>query len=98
MRVTTAADGQLALQSALANLDDIDILVTDIVMPRLSGVELARQLLERKPGLKVLYMSGYASELPFPGPTSGPSVAFISKPFTPTQLIDTVHRLFVPQG
>lgn len=97
MSVTTAADGELALQSALASLDGIDLLVTDIVMPRLSGVELARQLLERKPGLKVLYMSGYASELPFPGPASGPSVAFISKPFTPTQLIETVHRLLVPQ-
>lgn len=98
MQVVTASDGLTALQAAAETLDSIEVLVTDIVMPRMSGVELARELLARKPELKVLYVSGYASELPFPAGGAGTSISFISKPFTPAQILDAVRRLLAVEA
>lgn len=98
MRVVAASDGLAALQAAAEVLDGIDIVVTDIVMPRMGGVELARELLARKPGLKVLYMSGYASDVPLAVGETGSPVSFIAKPFTPAQILDTVRRLLAVES
>jgi PAS domain S-box-containing protein len=97
MRVIAASDGHEALRAAGEALESIDILVTDVVMPHMSGVELARELTARRPGLRVLYVSGYAKELPLPGTESTPAVSFIAKPFTPAQLLDAVRRLLSPE-
>lgn len=97
MRVVAAADGLAALQATAEAVDGIDILVTDIVMPRMSGVELARELLARKPGLKVLYMSGYASDMPFGADDTVRSISFIAKPFTPAQILGAVRRLLAAE-
>ena len=59
-----------------------DVLLTDVVMPGLCGPDLARQLLERRPGLKAVYMSGYTKEAIVQHGVLDPGIAFLQKPFT----------------
>jgi two-component system, cell cycle sensor histidine kinase and response regulator CckA len=66
----------------------IDLLVTDVVMPGESGPELTRQLIERRPVLKVLYVSGYTEEAIVQHGVVRPGIAFLHKPFT----ADTLGR------
>ncbi len=87
---------------ALAHLDTgtvVDLMLTDIVMPGgMSGTDFADAARARRPGLRVVYMSGYAegnSTLDRPG--AGPSL-FIAKPFTKAQLSDVVRRALVAAG
>jgi len=61
-QVLTAADGEEGMETEQRFGDDIDILVTDVVMPRLRGPELAKRLRRLLPDLKVVYMSGYTEE------------------------------------
>jgi len=61
-RVLAAPDGVAALDLAQGHGGPLDLLLTDIVMPRLGGGELASRLLVQRPGLRVLYMSGHADE------------------------------------
>ncbi len=72
-------------------LDSVGLLLTDVVMPGLSGPEVANALLARKPGLKVLFVSGYAEEMVErhgAAPEMGP---LLHKPFTVTQLLESVR-------
>lgn len=60
----------------------IDLLLTDVVMPGSSGPELASQLVERRPSLKVIYMSGYTDAAIVQHGILKPGIAFLNKPFT----------------
>jgi DNA-binding NtrC family response regulator len=60
----------------------IDVLLTDVVMPGGSGPELTRQLVQRRPGLKVIYMSGYTDDTIVHHGVLAPGIAFLQKPFT----------------
>jgi DNA-binding NtrC family response regulator len=75
---------------ALAVLADlgqhIDALLTDVVMPRMGGVELAARAAELRPGLRVLYMSGYAPDARHRELFASEGAAFLQKPFTPDEL------------
>ena len=74
-----------------AHADEIDLLITDVVMPGASGPALLQQLLQRRPTLHVLYMSGYADDaLRDQGPIQ-PQAAFLQKPFSAEQLIRKVR-------
>ncbi|MDP2321708.1 MAG: ATP-binding protein [Acidobacteriota bacterium] len=64
----------------------IEVLLTDVVMPGASGPELTRQLLERHPGLKVIYMSGYTDDALARHGVLTPGVAFLRKPFNAESL------------
>ena len=89
-RVLAAEDGERAMQIA-AGEATIEALVTDIVMPRMRGPELARQLLRWKPGLKVVYMSGYLE----PGDADGDfqkDAFFLNKPFSREVLVNQVRE------
>jgi CheY-like chemotaxis protein len=71
----------------------IDLLLTDVVMPQLSGRELAERLAEDNPGLQVLFMSGYSDEAEYRHGVPSPDAAFIEKPFTERSLTGKVREV-----
>jgi PAS domain S-box-containing protein len=83
--VTPAADGNEALRLAESGDLAIDLLLTDIVMPGMAGTELALRMRAGRPGLKVLFMSGYSEEGAADGLT-GTGNPHLQKPFSPAQL------------
>ncbi len=96
-RVLTARDGEEALSISRAHPAEIHLTVTDIVLPVMSGKEVARRLRETRPGLKVLFMSGYAEEQVVHRGVVEEDVAFLAKPFTPAALTEKV-RLVLKNG
>jgi CheY-like chemotaxis protein len=90
-RVIEARHAEEALVIAERHPGTIHLLLTDLVMPGLSGVELARRLVALKPGLRVITMSGYADTLLHKGILT-PGTAFLSKPFTPETLLGKVRE------
>jgi two-component system cell cycle sensor histidine kinase/response regulator CckA len=60
----------------------IKVLLTDVVMPGASGPELTKRLVERRPALKVIYMSGYTEDAIVQHGVLKPGIAFLHKPFT----------------
>jgi CheY-like chemotaxis protein/nitrogen-specific signal transduction histidine kinase len=91
--VLSAGDGAAAIEIARARSTAIDLLVTDVVMPRMTGPKVAAALREKQPNMRVLYISGYTdkNDLPLDAPTA-PS-AFLAKPFTRGTLIGRVQAL-----
>jgi PAS domain S-box-containing protein len=71
----------------------VDLLLTDVVMPQLSGRELAECLAEDNPGLRVLFMSGYSDEAVYRHGVLSPDAAFIEKPFTERTLTRKVREV-----
>jgi PAS domain S-box-containing protein len=90
--VLEAGDGEEALAVAAAHGGALDLLVTDVVMPRMRGVELARRLGEAHPRMAVLYMSGYAETFHQSGPEE-PGGTFMQKPFSPDVLLERMREL-----
>jgi CheY-like chemotaxis protein len=91
-RIVEAGSGPEALRAWDEHDGNIDLLFTDMVMPEgLNGRELAEQLRKRKPGLKVIYSSGYSTEL-FGKELGQNDVAFLPKPYPPQRLAETVRR------
>ena len=91
-----------ALELAQSHHGIIDLLLTDVVMPQLSGRELAERLTVRRPEMKILYASGYAADAITRHGVLEPGIAFLPKPLTPTSLarkvrevLDTPLNLFV---
>ena len=80
-RVLDASDGQQALEIAAAHSGKIQLLITDVVMPRLSGRELAARLAATRPDLKVLYISGYTDDSVFRHGVLQGGMDFMQKPF-----------------
>ncbi len=82
---------------ALALLADtdrrIDVLLTDIVMPLMSGIELAKRARELRPDLKVLYMSGYSSEMISRQGRLGVGSCLLQKPFTRAELLNEIREI-----
>ena len=76
----------------------IDLLLTDMVMPAMRGPELAATLSETRPGLTVLFMSGYADESVTSPQAGGPGRAFLEKPFTPHDLTRAVREALASRG
>ena len=89
--VLTARHGRDALMVAGDRSDAIDLLVTDVVMPEMSGRELAETLRDRQPDLKVLYISGYTDDEVVQRGVSGREVAFLRKPFASEELVRRVR-------
>jgi CheY-like chemotaxis protein len=73
--------------------DPIDVIVTDTVLPRVSGPELVARLRAAQPGVRVVFMSGYAPETAFSHGELGPGVAFFQKPFEIRELLAKVREL-----
>jgi CheY-like chemotaxis protein len=81
-RVMAASRGSEALQMAELADDEIQLLVTDVVMPQMSGRELAMRMRAQRPSLRVLYLSGYTEEAIAHHGVIEPDAAFLQKPFT----------------
>jgi CheY-like chemotaxis protein len=89
-------------EDALAVYDQqhalIDLVLSDIVMPGMSGIELARQLLARQPALKILYMSGYSQQTLVDQGAQAHSVPILEKPFLAEKLDAKVRELLSAHG
>jgi two-component system cell cycle sensor histidine kinase/response regulator CckA len=91
--VLEARDGEEALGLYLEHPGSIDLLVSDVVMPKMSGPQLVDRLAGVRPGLKVLYTSGYTRDTVVRHGVQDAGKAFLQKPFTPSALAREVHRL-----
>jgi PAS domain S-box-containing protein len=89
-RVLTARHGADALRVLAQEGDTVDLVLSDVVMPEMGGVELAAHAAEMIPGLPVVLMSGYTDNDLGPIDEEGVVAGFISKPFTASSLIETV--------
>jgi CheY-like chemotaxis protein len=87
-RVLSAPDGEAAL-SLLEHDAAVDLLFTDVVMPGINGFEVARRAVARSPRLKVLFASGYATDLT-------PAGRLLKKPYRPQQLTREIAALLPP--
>ncbi len=94
--VLPASNGEQALKIVSEHAGPIDLLVTDVVMPRMSGRELAEKLMVDRPGLKVLYMSGYTDDAIVRHGVLQSGVAFLQKPFTPVVFARKVREVIGP--
>ena len=91
-RVLSAADGSAAL-SLLDGNPDVNVLLTDVVMPGLNGRMLAQEALKRSPRLKVLYMTGYSRNAIVHHGRLDPGVDLIQKPFSQNALAQRLRSL-----
>lgn len=93
-QVLEAGNGAHALDLSDRHLGPIDLLLTDIQMPGMRGDELAEEMLERRPGIKVLCMSGDLGVL-LERYTSAGDVPFIAKPFRAEELLGRIASLIL---
>jgi two-component system, cell cycle sensor histidine kinase and response regulator CckA len=91
--VIEARDGAEALELVEKHRGGIDLLITDMVMPRMTGLELAARLKEKQPELRMLYMSGYSERAAAESMQPDPSVRLLAKPFSRSALLRAVHEL-----
>jgi PAS domain S-box-containing protein len=92
-KILLAEDGEDALKVVHKHSGRIDLVVTDVAMPRMGGLELAERLTRDNAGLKVLFVSGYSEdELPEPVGVS-PNHAFLDKPFTASTLARKLREM-----
>ena len=90
-RVLEADDGDAAVRLAEAHCDEIQLLLTDVVMPRLSGPSLAERVRTLNPNIKTIYMSGYTDELLAHHGAIHSGITFLEKPFTQESLMRVVQ-------
>jgi two-component system, cell cycle sensor histidine kinase and response regulator CckA len=92
-RVLSAGNGRAALELAERHNGPIDMLVTDVVMPEMNGPDLAEQLSLKRPGLLVLYVSGYTDHALLDRGAVESAAGFLHKPFPPDALPGKVEEL-----
>jgi PAS domain S-box-containing protein len=91
--VLQASSGAMALELSSAHGGKIDLLLTDVVMPGMSGRDLADQLLQLRPGIKVLYVSGYNEDTVLQKGVIEGKMEFLQKPFSPSDLSRKVREI-----
>jgi PAS domain S-box-containing protein len=92
-RVLEAGNGKDALERVRGEEGPIHLLLTDLVMPDMPGTELASRLEQLRPGVRVLFMSGYTDDGVVRNGLLGSGRAFLQKPFTPTILANKVREI-----
>jgi two-component system, cell cycle sensor histidine kinase and response regulator CckA len=92
-RVLVAVNGEDALRLAGRHPEKIHLLVTDVVMPGINGRVLAEQLLAERPGMKVLFISGYTDSFNAVHGVRKRGMALLNKPYTEEELIERVHKV-----
>jgi PAS domain S-box-containing protein len=95
--VLEAANGGEAILLCEQSSTPIDLLLTDVVLPRMKGLDLVERLRQHKPEMKALFMSGYPSgEVLERGVLDSPGFAYIQKPLTPAALTDKIREVLHP--
>jgi PAS domain S-box-containing protein len=84
--VLPAQDGGEALQLSASHPEDIQLLLTDLMMPRMKGMDLAGELARTQPGMRVVFMSGYSDEVAVQNGVLKPGATLLQKPFGSTAL------------
>jgi two-component system cell cycle sensor histidine kinase/response regulator CckA len=96
--VLEAASGEEGQRLCETHDGPIHLLLTDVVMPGVTGRKLAERARRARPDLKVLYVSGYAEDIPAGGAVSEPGVAYLPKPFSPQRLLSKLEDLLRPDA
>jgi PAS domain S-box-containing protein len=96
--VLAATGGTEAIHLAQTHPGPIHLLLTDVIMPRMMGNEVAAKVKLRRPGIPVLYMSGYAEPVLTENGTLPDGVSLVEKPFTSRELLDRIHAVLHPAG
>jgi CheY-like chemotaxis protein len=95
--VLSAGDGVEALEAIKAGIGRLDLIITDVAMPSMNGRELAAQLHRLRPGLPVLFMSGYTDDEMVRRGLIEPDHPFLSKPFT-LEILAGAVRVLIDQA
>jgi CheY-like chemotaxis protein len=90
-QVLEAHDGESAIALSAKHRGSIDLLLTDVIMPRMGGRVLADQISKQRPGMRVLYVSGYTDDAIVRHGVLEPGVNYLEKPFTPDTLAKKVR-------
>lgn len=96
--VVLESEPATALERFRVDPGGFDLLVTDVVMPHLTGTELAARIREHGPAVPVLYMSGYSDEVAVRHGVAPDGTSFIAKPFGPQELVDRVQAMVEPRA
>jgi CheY-like chemotaxis protein len=94
--VIEARDGAEALKKVEKHLGAIDLLITDMVMPGMTGQDLTVRLLQARPNIRVLYMSGYSERAAADSTRGDSSMRLLAKPFSRWALLRAVHEILKP--
>jgi CheY-like chemotaxis protein len=86
-RVIEAHSGPEALAVLATDGDGVQLVLTDVIMPTMSGPQLATEILARRPDLRIVFMSGYPSDQ-----LNRPDIAFLPKPFNPSSLSRMIRK------
>jgi CheY-like chemotaxis protein len=93
-QVLSAANGLEALQQVQEHLGELHLLLTDVVLPRgMQGTDLARELTTMRPGLPVLFMSGYARDAMISAGRLDDEMTLVQKPFSPDAIARAVRNI-----
>jgi PAS domain S-box-containing protein len=92
-RVLQAANGQEGLEVSRGHTGGIDLVITDVVMPQMGGPELVKQLVANRPGIKVIYMSGYSEEAAALQSNLTLNSAYLPKPASMQTLLQKIREL-----
>jgi PAS domain S-box-containing protein len=92
-KVAAAASGHDAIQAVTTQLEHIDVLLTDVVMPQMQGRELAEKICILRPGVRVVFMSGYTQGLLSQRSILEPGVQLVEKPFTEAGLLLAISEI-----
>jgi len=95
-RVIEAGGAHTACELFETHHHEVNLLITDVVMPEMNGPALAQRLIARRPSLRVLFISGYADLGTHPFAANNPSIGFLSKPFQASQLAARVREMMAP--
>ncbi len=96
--VLRAGDPEAALRVAQDHVGQIDLLLTDVIMPQMNGRDLALRVARQRPGVRLLFVSGYTADVIAERGLLLPGVQFIEKPFTLEQLRDKLLQVLGPRG